>query len=192
MNNIHFSPAQLSALAKEAAETAQQKGFIKEDYSHAHYLALITSELYEAVQADRKNRHVLSGDVKKVADAWYDTKKYDLPDTYFIYMFQKHIQDTVECELADAFIRILSFAHTKGYTFPRYDGNIILEYPGTFTEFVYHTTLDLLNPKYSLHTCLNNVLHNITGYYNARDIPLTYIVQLKMEYNRRRTYNVKY
>lgn len=192
MNNIRFSPAQLANLAKEAAETAQQKGFIKEDYSPAHYLALILSELYEAVQADRKDRHLSPQTASFVADAWYDTKKHDLPDTYFIYMFHKHIQDTAECELADAFIRILSFAHTKGYNFLKYEGDYFVEYPGSITEFVYHTTLGFLNPKLSLQTRLINTLNLITGYCNAFNIPLACIVRLKMEYNRLRTYNVKY
>ena len=51
MNNIN-----LNELRDRAYKTACEHGFHDEELSNKHHLCLVTSELMEAVEADRKGR----------------------------------------------------------------------------------------------------------------------------------------
>ena len=89
----------LNDLRDEAYEIALEHGFHDEERCHAHSLMLIITELSEAVEADRKNRHT----------------DYNLLDQakaegiIFEDFFPTLIKDTFEDELADAAIRCLDF-----------------------------------------------------------------------------------
>lgn len=47
----------LNELKDKAYKNAVAHGWHEEDKSHCHWLCLVISELMEAVEADRKNRH---------------------------------------------------------------------------------------------------------------------------------------
>lgn len=47
----------LNELRDEAYATAKANGWHEQEYSDEHYLMLIITEVAEAVQADRNNRH---------------------------------------------------------------------------------------------------------------------------------------
>lgn len=83
------------ALAKKAHAAAVAKGFWDEDYSPEHYLMLVITELSEAVEAHRKGKHA---DIKNYADSAQTT-----------FNFEHYIKDTLEDELADAYIRLMDF-----------------------------------------------------------------------------------
>ena len=103
----------LNRLRNEAYQNAKQHGFHDSDYEviktmaglHAliaQRIALIHSELSEALEADRKERY---------ANLYaFDCKGQQAPKEGvdpFVDRFKVHIKDTFEDELADAMIRIL-------------------------------------------------------------------------------------
>lgn len=105
MENTDFNE-----LAKEAFRNASEKGFHEVRHSDAHLLMLVVCELAEAVEADRNGR-------------WADRKTYNfLAQEYgedlWVHLYEMHIKDTVEDELADAVIRLLDFIGMKGYKVP--------------------------------------------------------------------------
>lgn len=110
----------LNELRDDIHENAKSKGFYDdEDYlknrcfgddslKHAFFaqkIALITSELSESLEADRKNKRadliVFERSVCELKD------ENSFGNTEFTTLFQKYVKDTVEDEIADSIIRIL-------------------------------------------------------------------------------------
>lgn len=91
----------IESLAKEAYETAKAHGFHDKEHSEEHVAMLVITEIAEAVNADRKNKHADKVTVEYLAT------QLDNVDAAFIETFKTDVKDTVEDELADAAIRIL-------------------------------------------------------------------------------------
>ena len=88
----------IKELCERSFETAQTKGFWDKDREIGTLLMLITSELGEALEADRNN---IRTNKKKLKQA------LQITDTHkFKRFFEENIKDTFEDELADVFIRL--------------------------------------------------------------------------------------
>lgn len=172
---------QLTALRDECYKIACDHGFHDEERSERHFLCLVITELSEAVQADRKDRHA---NVKGY---------YDSEDIYpYVLDFGTYIKDSVEDELADAAIRILDIAGMNGDTF-EFDDKIAddLKYyftHHTFTESVYEIIEFIVTIGYDYGLCGIFTLAEVMGF------DLMEHIRLKMEYNRtrKRLHGVKY
>jgi NTP pyrophosphatase (non-canonical NTP hydrolase) len=105
MKNTDFN-----LLAKKAFENAMEKGFHEKPKTDAHWLMLVACELAEAVEADREGRR---SDKKT-----YNFLLQEYGEPLAKHLFEMHIKDTVEDELADAVIRLLDFVGVKGYDIP--------------------------------------------------------------------------
>lgn len=105
MKNTDFN-----LLAKEAFENAREKGFHEKQHTDAHYLMLVACELAEAVEADREGR--------RSDRRTYNFLLQEYGEPLAKHLFDVHIKDTVEDELADAVIRLLDFVGVKGYDIP--------------------------------------------------------------------------
>lgn len=90
----------LNELAKQCHERAKAKGFWDKPIETGTLLMLIVSELAEALEADRKNKHA---DVKQ-----FEYEMTRVPHDYEP-AFKVYIKDTFEDEIADVFIRLLDF-----------------------------------------------------------------------------------
>lgn len=94
----------LNELARQFHERAKAKGFWDEERETGTLLMLIVSELSEALEADRKNKHAnmpfLNFDVD-AGDSFEDA-------------FKKNIKDTFEDEIADVAIRLLDLVGKMG------------------------------------------------------------------------------
>lgn len=92
---------------KEIAKIAQDKGFWDNERNTGELLMLTTSELGEALEADRAGRY---------AEASHTDFEdlYDLSDDEFKAIFEKNIKDTFEDEIADAVIRLFDLSAYKG------------------------------------------------------------------------------
>lgn len=97
----------LNELAKEIYDNSVSKGFYEEPIETGTRLALIHSEVSEALEADRMGLHAQPGIVNYVNDP-------NSSDEYFKAQFKGNIKDTFEDELADAIIRCLDLAAHKG------------------------------------------------------------------------------
>ena len=105
MKNTDFNE-----FAKRAFENARAKGFHDEKHTDGHYLMLVACELAEAVEADREGR--------RSDGRTYNFLLQEYGEPLEKHLFEMHIKDTVEDELADAVIRLLDFVGMKGYDIP--------------------------------------------------------------------------
>lgn len=105
MKNTNFNE-----LAIKAYESAKERGFHKEKYSDSHYIMLVACELAEAVEADRKN--------SRADRKTYNFLLQEYGEVVEKHLFEMHIKDTLEDELADAVIRLLDYVGMKGFVIP--------------------------------------------------------------------------
>lgn len=185
----------LNKLKDKALKIATKKRWNKG--SDHHYICLVISELMEAVEADRKDSHAkiemykdsinkdkCSESIRVFGEEFYDGILRGA--------FQSFIKDTVEDELADAFIRLLHLAGLRNIFLdedeitPIYMTNTHY----SFTEWVYDVTRDLMNSD--IEEAVINGLGHILGYCEHNFIDLEWHVIKKMEYNELSTNCKKY
>jgi NTP pyrophosphatase (non-canonical NTP hydrolase) len=99
---------QINETVKKAHQTAVDKGFWdKPEWNLGEKLMLITSELGEALEADRTGRYankdLFSLFLEGNGDAIVNEESY-------VENFKKHMKDSFEDEMADAVIRIFDLA----------------------------------------------------------------------------------
>lgn len=96
----------INELAKEVHENAKDKGFFDSERNIGEMLALIHSEVSEALECDRKDRYFKAlgasiSNYEQLADAAFQTQ------------FASDVKDTFEDELADIIIRVMDLAAYK-------------------------------------------------------------------------------
>jgi NTP pyrophosphatase (non-canonical NTP hydrolase) len=99
--------ATINELSKQIHETARSKGFWDNDRNTGEMLMLIVSEISEAMEADRKDHY----------SDWVDALPpfmTNIPDDQYKDIFEREVKNTFEDELADAVIRILDLAYSRG------------------------------------------------------------------------------
>lgn len=105
-------------LGRESLADSQTKGFNTElEPNIAEKLMLIVSEIGEACEADRKSKRAFQkiptlGELDKVRELLTSSFNLSPTDGGKLYkeIFEEHIKDTFEDELADAAIRIMGLA----------------------------------------------------------------------------------
>jgi len=95
----------LDVLAKEVFEANKAKGFHDTKHETGVYLALIVSELSEALESHRQVCMTIEPMISVVL-GFTDVNTFKLE-------FEENIKDTFEDELADAYIRILDYCGMK-------------------------------------------------------------------------------
>jgi NTP pyrophosphatase (non-canonical NTP hydrolase) len=104
----------INELAQKVHQNAKDKGFFEKEKNIGEMLALIHSEVSEALEADRKDRYCkispmfLAG----LADKNYGSSFYD--DERAKEHFELYVKNTFEDELADIVIRVMDLAAFKG------------------------------------------------------------------------------
>ena len=186
----------LNKLRDEAFEIAKAHGWHDEELPDETYLMLIITEIAEAVQADRKDKHADVGLFKA------DVETLDLTDSYdrdiWKRDFEIYIKNTVEEELADMVIRCLDLAGLKKIDFRYADMLLsegIREVQTPFPELMYLTCEGITYHGYDLTEKLNALVAGIIAYCNKKGIDIKFFIEQKMKYNRLREYkhgNKKY
>lgn len=106
----------INKLSEMAHANAVKKGFYEKPTELGTRLMLITSELSEALEADRKDRYAnILAFEKRFEEicASMPNPTDELKQEAFIKLFEAQIKDTFEDETADATIRILDLAGFK-------------------------------------------------------------------------------
>ena len=89
----------LNQASKEVHKANREKGFYDKERETGTLLMLITSELAEALEADRKNR---------TADKTsFEHYQQMCNDESFSNIFNTYVKDTFEDEISDTFIRLM-------------------------------------------------------------------------------------
>lgn len=171
----------LNELRDRAYKNACDKGFYSKERSDEHYLCLVITELCEAIQADR---------VKKRANIekfnWFQERSSD-PDKMFNADFKIYILSTVEDELADAVIRLLSFAgyKKKSIVVKRSD----IEYEKRFNKMSSKSFTEIVYQFIMLISEINglNLIAYLFAFAEYLEIDLMKHIELKMKYNQTRS-----
>ena len=189
-----ISKEELEVLAKQAYESAKNKGFYPESVNIAFCLMFIIVEMSEVLQADRKGRHGSIEDYESEIEMGRD-----MPTAY-----KNTLNGTVESDFADIAIRILSLLGwiTEGDKIElSEDEDLIGEYKLASYIFgwdlagdLYRTiekmgVLDLdSSPSWYLAKYLQELLMDIFAIAHSNNIDLKEHIKLKMKYNETRPY----
>lgn len=176
-------------LKQEAFETAKAHGWHDEELSDETYLMLIITEIAEAVQADRKDRHTDVDLFKALLETYADD------DALWKYEFETHVKNSVEDELADIIIRCLDLAALRGIGLdrvPSYVTSYCIDKSiakRDFPTFAYFLTFKAVNGD------VTDVLARVIAYCKLKGIDIEFFIEQKMKYNKLRPYkhgNKKY
>lgn len=192
MTNMNFDE-----LAQEAFETAKAHGWHDEELPDETYLMLIITEIAEAVQADRKDKHA---DVAKFKEyqTYYGTflPSEEIRTIRFREDFEAYIKNSVEEELADIIIRCLDLAGLREISL-----NGVTEMTHTFHVRDYslarlcyalccHVTAII-----PLRCKIADVMAYTLAWCSFNSIDIGFFVEQKMRFNKLRDYkhgNKKY
>ena len=185
----------INEMKDRAYDIACKHGWYEQKRTDIHELMLVVSELGEAVNADRNGKYANRERFENVL------KEFHVP---FSYAFNQCIKDTVEDELADAAIRILSLAGLNSADLEEEpfseegleklvkaanNGLTISDNPEkiTFPEelsMVFLGIMQVLKEGASM----GDVLVNIYVIAYRRGIDLKWHIEQKMKYNEERPY----
>ena len=186
----------LQKLSQEAFETAKAHGWHDEEQPDETYLMLIITEIAEAVQADRKDRHA---DVESFNYYYEDNDDgFDANGFIFKAYYDDFIKNTVEDELCDIIIRCMDLAALRGISLQYVDEFLAADIkPITepFPVVMYHLCEELTLYNEALCEKLNAVIALIIVYCRQQDIDIDFFIEQKMRYNKLREYrhgNKKY
>ena len=181
MKNTDFN-----LLAKKVFENAKEKGFHEKPKTDAHCLMLVACELAEDVEADREGR--------RADKRTYNFLLQEYGEPLAKHLFEMHIKDTIEDELADAVIRLLDFVRVKGYEI---SGNYITEEQikneaaevkewmmnKTFADVVFTSCLVNIEAAKEIPEAVMYAIFVVAELY---DIDLMWHIKEKMMYNETR------
>ncbi len=97
----------INYLAKEIHENNVEKGFYEDEKNIGEMLALIHSEVSEALEADRRGKYTAGSGTIEVINSF-------ILDKMFVTDFNIVVKDSFEDELADIMIRVMDLAAFKG------------------------------------------------------------------------------
>lgn len=192
---------ELASLAEDAFKNAEKHGFYTESTEIETELMLIITEMAEAVQADRHNRHGSIEDYESEIQMGRD-----IPTAY-----KNSLEGTVESEFADIAIRILSllgWMNSKKPIIFKSDSILADKYEvakiqcrvlniinnGSIAKDLYR-----LNGHFSMFVdneycywfvsdTLQNILMSVFAIAHNHNIDLMEYIKLKMKYNESRPY----
>lgn len=172
--------------AEKAHSNAVNHGFWKIIVSNEHYLALICTEIAEAIEADRQN---------KIADV--DRFKKSLVTSPFAKLmskdkesaaFAQYIKHTIQDEFADIYIRLGDLAGKLGVDFTKM--NPCKYYRAfdkfTFTENAFALIKGLCKDKIAIEKRIQFAMDFVENWAKYEGIELEYFIGLKMNYNESR------
>jgi len=111
-----FNDLALNSSCQQQHEDVLAKGF--DNFHIPTLLMLIVSELSEALEADRKNKHAQLGKFRYHYEHIFQTG--ESLDSRFKNAFEQHVKDTFEDEIADAFLRLMDLCGAYGIDIERH------------------------------------------------------------------------
>ena len=177
---------ELNSLRDECHKIACEHGFERKQHSEQHAMCLVISELMEAVEADRKDRHANLKSFNESLNGFTCEQA-----------FEGYVKDTVEDELADAAIRILSYCGKEDFYLGYCDDDDFYNdgvlgvslrtersyfKKHSFTESVFTIVKEIFDRGWDV------AFHEIFILADVMGFDLMEHIKLKMEYNSTREY----
>lgn len=183
----------LNELRDEAYSIAKANGWHEEEQSDSHWLMLIITEIAEAVQADRKDKHADTASFKEY-QTYYGSflPSKETLEIRFREDFEAYIKNSVEDELSDVVIRCLDLAGLRKIDFRYADmllSEDVREVQVPFPELMYMACEEITCHGYDLTEKLNALVAGIIAYCNQKDMDIEFFIRTKMNYNRLRGYH---
>lgn len=167
----------LKELAKEIYEIAVAHGWHEEAKPNGLWMALVVSEVAEAIEADRKNKH---------ANVSFFLEHPLEVDTAFKACYESYIKGSVEEELADIVIRLLDYIGVRwgdkyDWWYNPYNFRIPDDFPVAAWKLIKeHLNEDSMNVRDSIQYVLE--------WAEKLNIDIEYHIRLKVRYNSLRPY----
>lgn len=187
----------LNELKDRAYKTAKSHGWHDKELSDETYLMLIITEIAEAVQADRKDKHADMAGFKEY-QTYYGgfLPSKEALDIRFRVDFEAYIKNSVEDELADVFIRCLDLAGLHSIDLSDEmdlidklsEVKVKKETDGTFVELMFEIAKIIFLEDVELNIKVNAVLLCVVELCRAKIIDIEWYVAQKMKYNELRGY----
>lgn len=176
-------------LAKAIHANAVEKGFWDKELSTEHYLMLVITEMSEAVEADRKGKY--SNVPKEKENTVFDARTFNESNSFFVENFEKYVKDTVEDELADAYIRLLDLVEGKllniaSLDFPPFECTIERTETKKLTETIFTVVTGIIEGFWDEGGDISEILHDLEVIAEVYDIDLLWHIESKMKYNKLR------
>ena len=182
----------LNELRDEAYSIAKANGWHNEEHSDEHWIMLVITEIAEAVQADRKDKHADVASFKEY-QTYYGSflPSEETLEIRFREDFEAYIKNSVEDELSDVVIRCLDLAGlrsislcsvvTTDHEFKDYWFNM------PFFKFAYDSCCFLIND--CAEDAVKTTISSVYRYCRHHSIDLDFFIRIKMNYNRLRGYH---
>lgn len=177
-------------LRDKAYQSAMEHGFYdKKTYSDEHYIMQIICEVAEMVEADRKGEFA---NVEAFKNSDTDNDE-DFKDEFNLF-----IKDSLEDEMADIAINVLSYSGLKGYEIDLYIHNILdyfmqlggfMKLNCSICEFALRITKKLAEIESDTKHVDNKLASIIAALYTVaqeNNIDLLWHIEQKMKYNETR------
>ena len=187
----------INKLKEEAYQTAVDHGWYEQKRSITHHIMMVVTELGEAINADRSRKYAERVMFEEMIELDYPFSF----DVHWAACFEQYIKDSVEDELADAVIRLLTILGGKGVTIPE----------DSFSEEGLANGVDAANDSIAKHnnsvepTLPEELIVIVTSLMNPEDtlieavyflmaiamrrnIDINWYVVQKMKYNKLRPY----
>lgn len=170
----------LEKLSKEAHQNALEHGFGTNYCSIDHCLMLIITEISEAVEAHRKGK---IADIRK-AELLLNDESLNTAE------FELFVKDTLQDEIADIAIRLLSFSGRLGIRFNEIRPcRYVRSFENyQFTENALALVKGLLVTHISIIKRVQFGLHFVQLWADSLNINLEKHIKYKMMYNKNRPY----
>lgn len=185
----------LQKLSQQAFATAKAHGWHDEEQPDEVYLMLIITEIAEAVQADRKDKHAYK-------DKFLASLKPDDDGEMLSMLFEQYIKNSVEDELCDVIIRSLDLlaVRNKDAYIDEYMVKYMLDFMESkpaFPEVAYEMCKFAASTDESIRLSerLGCIITLVELYCKQKGIDIDFFVEQKMRYNQLMEYkhgNKKY
>lgn len=200
MKNIQSIPRQevtrelLNMWIHDAYTIAMSKGFHNKPLNKPYYLMLIVTEISEAIDADRKHRHVTESihaperDVDSIMDKaeWVTTNRRTAE---WLEYFERDVKNTFEDEMADIIIRCCDFLGAIGIKeIPVIRFSYSHPYPEVFGELGWYWECLLHLEKRPIEERITALIKAVCEYCDLMGIDIVSHVWGKMIYNIYRIY----
>lgn len=184
MSNINNK--QLKQWAKQIYDIACAHGWHEESKPNELWMALVLSEVAEAIEADRKDRRVTEKQLESFIAITTSDENYKATDLIFKASFENFIKGTLEEELADVVIRLLDYINM------RWENNYDWDYspsdfdiPDSFPVAAWKLVKNILE-RGSMN--VRDSIQYVLEWSEKLGINISQFIEWKMKYNSLRSY----